>query len=482
MKRPMRAFHLDLKGLPPTPGRLHEIVALAKASGFNAVLVEWEDQFPWKEKRYRSETAYTPSDVARFHKYCAELKMQVIPLIQCLGHMETWLRLPEHKGLREVPHLVDVLNPLARGAQTLVAGLMEEILARTPGLKYFHLGGDEAWTFGQHPDTAAFIERHGKAALYLRHVEPLLDLLIARGIRPILWHDMMVDWAEADLAALAKKADLCVWGYYRYDRGKEPWLRELSARERKSGLPIFSGGGGAVSEQLFARFQRAAVRMWGAGAYKCGTGDFLFSDLPDAAGRLANALDWRIHSERFPFAGLIATGWSRNTTALPQYIPIDAALMPLVATGILWNERTRLQSPETNSGKILRSAETRARALLKRRGELGIQQRSHDLMARLSKRRRMAWVEAVRLREMLACMEADPRRSSLAFPEKGLRYLREHISHMETELRAEILSHFAPLVPRVWLERYLFERLDPLRQEHQDLQRRVTRMFPSAEG
>ena len=80
-------------------------------------------------------------------------------------------------------------------------------------MKRFHLGGDEARTLGQNPDTKAYVKEHGKGALYLQHVGPILDHLNARHIRPILWHDMMVDWDSKQLQALAAKCDLMVWGY-----------------------------------------------------------------------------------------------------------------------------------------------------------------------------------------------------------------------------------------------------------------------------
>ncbi|MBL8993649.1 MAG: hypothetical protein JNM63_09930, partial [Spirochaetia bacterium] len=64
---PVRALHLDLKGLPPTFSRLMTLIGIAKASGYNAILVEWEDQFPWKDKRFRSESAYSEKEVLAFH-------------------------------------------------------------------------------------------------------------------------------------------------------------------------------------------------------------------------------------------------------------------------------------------------------------------------------------------------------------------------------------------------------------------------------
>ena len=64
---PTRAFHLDLKGLPPTPERLVSLLRVAKLARYNAVLVEWEDTFPWTyDTRLRGETWYTPAEVERF--------------------------------------------------------------------------------------------------------------------------------------------------------------------------------------------------------------------------------------------------------------------------------------------------------------------------------------------------------------------------------------------------------------------------------
>ena len=54
----IRALHLDLKGLPPTADRLMALPRIAAVGGYNALLVEWEDAFPWVcDSRFRSPTA-----------------------------------------------------------------------------------------------------------------------------------------------------------------------------------------------------------------------------------------------------------------------------------------------------------------------------------------------------------------------------------------------------------------------------------------
>jgi len=141
-----RCVHLDLKGTPPTPERLIKLLKVFSAARYNSVLVEWEDSFPWTvDERFRSETAYSPAIIRKFVKTADDLGIEIIPLVQCLGHMETPLHLPEYAHLRERPYDESVLNPLAPGARSLIEKMVDDVLALMPGVKRFHLGGDEAW-------------------------------------------------------------------------------------------------------------------------------------------------------------------------------------------------------------------------------------------------------------------------------------------------------------------------------------------------
>ena len=93
-----RGVHMDLKGLPPTAERFVQLLKIFAAARYNVVLVEWEDSFPWTvDKRFRSPTAYTPDDIRRFRKAANDLGLEIIPLVQCLGHMETPLSAPGYE-------------------------------------------------------------------------------------------------------------------------------------------------------------------------------------------------------------------------------------------------------------------------------------------------------------------------------------------------------------------------------------------------
>jgi hexosaminidase len=417
-----RGVHLDLKGLPPTPARLLKLLDLFAAARFRCVLVEWEDSFPWTcDPRFRSETAYTPDEIDVFHRRARELGLQIVPLVQSLGHMETPLRIDHYAPLRELPDRIDGLNSLAPGARELVQRMVDDVVARTGPITHFHLGGDEAFTFGQNPQTRQYVAEHGRASLYLHHVRPILQSLNARRICPILWHDMMRDWDDASVAELAGMADVMVWSYQD-----------------------------SPDEAVIERFERAGVVVWGASAYK-GADSRGDAEIPDVPRRTANALVWAEVAARHRLAGVIATGWSRYQTTRVQCEPIDGALDSLVRTGAALHD-----------GRDIGQAA--AESLLASIGELDTFRACHGSLARFSESHRSA-SECLRLLDQQLNLERrDPRRrSGGGVAPEMLRVAREHLAATHVAADA-VLRALEGLVPAVWIESFLAERIEPLMQ------------------
>lgn len=440
----VRGVHLDLKGVPPTFSNLLTLLDVFAAARYNAVLVEWEDMFPWSvDPRFRCETAYTPEQVSEFLAAAASRGIEVIPLVQCLGHMETPLSVLGYEGLREVPHRSDVLNPLAPGARELVERMVDDVLRLCPGVRYFHLGGDEAWSFGTHPDTKAYIEKHGKGALYLQHVEPILDKLNAAGVRPILWHDMMREWDGAALERLSAKADLCAWGYQGHpDTTKHHF-----------------------SSQNIERFKRHGITLWGGTAYKGGDGSN--ADLPVLEKRQENALAWAEVAQRYGFVGVFATAWSRYSTHDVQNEPIEAALDSLVNVGVI------LHDGQPPAGGI--------EACVAALGEIGARARfdaCHQAMVDLKSARQQAWNLVAILRERVITSTQDGRRRDNGGLIARLNALRAAVNRADAAADATRAA-FAGLIEPLWIERYLGERVEPLREELSLLDTRVRQLDPA---
>jgi hexosaminidase len=425
-----RGVHLDLKGLPPTADRFVELLSVFAAARYNVVLIEWEDSFPWAvDERFRSETAYTPDDILHFRKTACDLGLELIPLVQCLGHTETPLSVPGYEQLREIPDDSSVLNPLAAGARDLIQEMVDDVLNLMPDVRHFHLGGDEAWTMGKHPDTKAYIDEHGKGALYLQHVEPILDSLNARGVRPILWHDMMINWDSDALKSLAGKCDLLTWGY--------------------SGHPDTTNH--HFNTKYIKRFHDHGITQWGGTAYKGADGHN--GDLPNIGQREENAQAWADIAQRFGYVGVIATAWSRYTTNSVLCEPIDAALDSLVNIGVILHDG---RPPDGGIEPCI--------AALEELGERDRFEACKAAMEHLAEVRRRGWQAVQSLREQMVLSRTDARRSTSGRKSRGLERLGNMLKESEG-IAEEVRRVFAKFVEPIWIKEYLNTRLTPLRDE-----------------
>ena len=426
----MRVVHMDLKGVPPTPARMVESLRLLAACRCNAVLMEWEDSFPWRvDERFRSCTSYTPDDIRVFAETAAACGIEIIPLIQCLGHMETPLRVEGYEHLRLFPDDTYCLDPLADGARDLVQRMVDDVLLLLPNTKHLHLGGDEAFGLPFCERTKAYMEEHGKGALYMQHVGPILDNLGARGIRPILWHDMMIEWGDAALTDLAQRCDLMPWEYegHPYDAKK-----------------------GHCTERILERFAEHGITMWGGTAYK---DDKHNSDRPNIAARIENATAWVEIAQRFKMKGVCATAWSRFRTDRVQCVPNDAALDALAAVCVVMHDGVLPEGGVEACVEALASVGEKERFLA-----------CSSCMERLTDVRNRGWNAVKTLAEQRALEQREPGRALSRIVRNNLGELQAIVDEADA-LARECRKVFAGLVEPYWLDEYLETRIAPLRTE-----------------
>lgn len=428
-----RGIHIDLKGVPPTAGRMVELLKLFAAMRYNVVIIEWEDSFPWTvDERFRSPTAYSPDDIALFVKTARELGLELIPLVQCLGHMENPLSVEGYEHLREIPDIEVGLNPLAPGAGKLIQSMVDDVLELMPDAKHFHLGGDEARTFGGSPETKAYVEEHGKGALYMHHIGPILDALNARGIRPILWHDMTIDWNSDALTALAGKADLMPWVY--------------------AGDPESCGH--HCNTEILERFKHHGITLWGATAYKGAEG--YDADVPDIPLHTENAAAWARTGKRFGITGVVATGWGRYAMDTVQCNPIDSCLDSALMVAVTLHDGG---PPEDGADACVE-----ALASVGEKERFGACRAAMSELARL---RRVGWEAVQHARQVAVLGRRDERRTSARNPKLGfwgIVRLNEVVRELD-DLADDVRNAFDGLMEPVWIEEYLATRIGPLKEE-----------------
>ena len=145
-----RVVHLDFKGAPPLMKYLKSILPLLKEAGATALLVEYEDMFPYwgRLKNIAAKNAYTIDEVTRLQRWAEKYGMIVIPLVQTFGHLEHALKLADFYDLREVSAYPQSVCPSRNGSWQLVTEMIDQITQLHPESKWLHIGCDEVFQLG----------------------------------------------------------------------------------------------------------------------------------------------------------------------------------------------------------------------------------------------------------------------------------------------------------------------------------------------
>lgn len=437
----VRGVHLDLKG--PMP-RLEFLRALIERLGrlrVNTLLLEYEDKFPYAGvPDVTAAEALDGTGLRELLSLAAEWSIEVIPLVQCLGHLEYALRSPAYASLAEDAHLQQVC-PLHPDALRPFAAMLEELLAAHPDATAVHIGGDEPWSLGRCPRCREYAGRHGRPALYLHHVVPAARLVAEHGLRPILWDDVFHRERCPELVdALPERTEIMSWEYHVHAErtahvrwGRAPFVAPRRAWRRPELLPKLSPGADvAALEDLDADEQRllrpvgyggddllgaslpwvAALRARGRtviGASAARGADGANAVFPMWTRRLSNISVWARQARSCGLPGVVSTAWASYNGFSPPTEPMGMAGYTLAASGELyWNTASRPEEVERRLGgavEAMRWVETGIRerdrthllAALRRLAELG-----DEPMLELAARHALLDVEADQLKHSAA--------------------------------------------------------------------------------
>ncbi len=224
---PVRGLHIDLRGQMMRPARILEVMRDAASWGFNTVLLEYCDKFPYKGTVAEAVApdALTRNEIKQIHDTASDLGLSIIPLVQCLGHTYWFLRKP---GLRplgegaENPNFISrnmkhggltSLCPSKTTTPQLIREMISQVLEMHPGCRYFHLGGDEVALDPQCPHCAPRRESDGIAGIFGEYYGETAVWTRAQGPDPILWCDMVLAHPEA-LDRLRGKLIIMDWDYW----------------------------------------------------------------------------------------------------------------------------------------------------------------------------------------------------------------------------------------------------------------------------
>lgn len=313
-----RSIHCDLKGYQPKFPVLLEEFRMLAGYKVNMVLLEIEDKYDFQcAPEVGIPGAYNFEEMRELSRYAAALNIKIVPKLQCLAHLDYMLKHKRYRSLREDNHPFQFCPCNPDSFELWKKMVLELLECFAEHHEYFHIGADEAIHLGACPECSKL----GKANAFMTRVEPCIDFIIANGRTPIMWEDILRNtnnlFTPEDAAVtmhLGEKAILMYWAYgYGGYNNTFPYI------------PLYKSRG---------------YRVWGASGY--GGCDNLIGSLPPLAIRAQNITAWTKSAVENQVESVVATGWTKISSAEPPAEPHEAAWFSIIfAAESMWNGKER---------------------------------------------------------------------------------------------------------------------------------------------
>lgn len=276
----IKGFHIDLRSEVMTIEALKLMANSLSKGGINAIIMEYEATYPYQNHvtLYNANT-YTREQIHDYVTYCQSLGIEVIPLQECLGHVQYILRHDRYAGLRVQPGIISQIDPLNPDAVSLFTELIDDLADSHPS-GYMHIGGDEVRHL-KNPKFASFVKKHGISGLYTRYMKKICKIVIDHGKTPLLWADMILAYPESINDLPVDKIIFIDWNY---------------------GWDINMFGN-------IADLQKKGCRFWGAPALRSSPDNY---NVIRWGKHFNNLRDYIPYTRRAGYEGIVMTSWSTS--------------------------------------------------------------------------------------------------------------------------------------------------------------------------
>lgn len=194
-----RAAHYDTKHHQDTRAFVESFIRDLAKYKVNMLIWEWEDKFEYpSHPEIGAPGAFTMKDMQELTRYAQQYHIQIVPLVQGLGHASFILKWPQFAHLRELPASNFEFCPLKDSSYLLLNDLWKDAMEATPGSSSVHIGTDETYELGQCADCKKKEAEIGKSGLFHLFVGKSAKLIQAAGRQPMVWEAPM-GWAKARL-------------------------------------------------------------------------------------------------------------------------------------------------------------------------------------------------------------------------------------------------------------------------------------------
>ncbi len=235
---PKRAIHYDTKHHQDKASYVKSFIKELAHYKVNMLVWEWEDKFEYpSHPEIGAPGAFTMAEMQDFTRYARQYHIQIVPLVQGLGHVSFILKWPQHKHLREIEASNWEFCPLKQGSYDLLFDLWEDAMKATPGSEYIHIGSDETYELGACHECKAKAEEIGRSGLYQLFINKSASFLQKKGRKVMAWETPM-GWKMGDSPAkgIEPVKGLVLTESYDYETPDLKYIKEA----RSQGFEVYA--------------------------------------------------------------------------------------------------------------------------------------------------------------------------------------------------------------------------------------------------
>jgi hypothetical protein len=252
-----RAVHYDTKHHQDTREFVESFIRDLARCKINMLVWEWEDKFEYpSHPEIGAPGAFTMKEMQEMTLYARKYHIQIVPLVQGLGHAGFILKWPQYAHLREIPASDFEFCPLKDSTYILLDDLWRDAMEATPGSAYLHIGTDETYELGACNDCKKKQAETGRNGLFHLFVSRAAAYVTGQGRKVMAWESPM-GWAKGRLQVYHGEAGiekpvtpykgLVLTESYNYETPDLKYAKQA----KDLGYPVFAYDPNPGIEQLF---------------------------------------------------------------------------------------------------------------------------------------------------------------------------------------------------------------------------------------
>lgn len=250
-----RMVHYDLaREVTCNLAYLKTLVDRLSAFKINMMDLYFENRFRFRKHPLISPPGVMTAEQAKeLDDYAKRRFVELVPQVNCLGHLENALVVKEYRHLAEDPDHPYCICPLHPETPRFIQDLIEEMSAPFSS-KFFHMGGDEADQMGTCPKCSEWVKKRSKSELFAMHYGRVHEMIRKLGKRTMMWGDMLLAHPEA--ADLLPK-DIVIFDWH-YGESSAETVKFFTGR----GFPVLACPAMSGFGRTAAPFKHAQNNIW----------------------------------------------------------------------------------------------------------------------------------------------------------------------------------------------------------------------------